>query len=158
LWLNQEWPAVQRGQLDEPTWQTMGSVARGVFTYRPTSPATQAILPELVLETDRLLDARRQRLFIGTQGVGPVIWMVVLIGGLITLGFVWFFYAPSLRLHLMLGTLMASMYGLMIFLIVSMDHPLWGSVSVDPGALETVVANMDRWTGERMAAPRTSLP
>jgi hypothetical protein len=151
--VHQEWPALQHAGNDEETWQTMDSIARAVFIYQPTSPATQAVFPELVRETDRLLDARRQRLFLGSEGVGAVIWMVVLIGGLITLGFVWFFHAPNLRMHLRLGTLMASMYGLMIFLIVSMDHPLWGRFSVDPAALESVLVNMDRWTSERASAP-----
>jgi hypothetical protein len=38
----------------------------------------------------------------------------------------------------------------MIFLIVAMDHPLWGQFSVQPDAFRAVKANIVRWERERL--------
>jgi len=40
--------------------------------------------------------------------------------------------------------MMAAMFGLMAFLIIAMDHPLWGDVSVTPDALMTARDNINR--------------
>ena len=53
----------------------------------------------------------------------------------------------------MLTSLAASMFGLMIFLILAMDHPLWGKVSVDPGPFRDLEANFVRMHAEQAAAP-----
>lgn len=58
-----------------------------------------------------------------------------------------------MRHHLLVGT-MSAMFGLMIFLIVAMDHPLWGTMSVQPDALKRVQANIVRWENERYREPR----
>ncbi|MBA3542933.1 MAG: hypothetical protein H0T83_00590, partial [Chthoniobacterales bacterium] len=50
----------------------------------------------------------------------------------------------SLRTQLAVTGMMAAMFGLMAFLIIAMDHPLWGDVSVTPDALVTVRDNINR--------------
>ena len=50
---------------------------------------------------------------------------------------------------------MSGMFGLMIFLIVAMDHPLWGRYSVQPATFEVVKQNIERWEAEEVPAPVT---
>jgi hypothetical protein len=123
-----------------------------VYVYEPRSTHAQALYPQLLSNTDELLDARRERLYLGASGVGPVIWFVVAIGALITLGFTWFFHIPSRRAHVMTSGVAAALVGLMLFLILGLDHPAWGSLSVDPGAFVTVKANLVRWRAGTAAA------
>jgi hypothetical protein len=42
----------------------------------------------------------------------------------------------------------------MLFLIVAMDHPLWGRLSVQPDAFRSLLSNYARMTGE--APPSTA--
>ena len=97
---------------------------------------------------DELLDARRMRLFHGQHGIGAVTWIIVLLGGVITLGFACFFSMERLRSQLLLTGMMGSMFGLMLFLIVAMDHPLWGSLGVEPDAFHDLATNMARIRAE----------
>ena len=95
--------------------------------------------------TNSLLDRRRERLFVGQQGIGGTLWVVIILGGMVTIiGYACAFQVHSLRTHLAVTGLMAVMFGLMAFLIVAMDHPLWGHLSVTPDALMTVRTNITR--------------
>ncbi len=97
-----------------------------------------------------MLDARRLRLFLGQQGVGQVTWTIVLLGGLITIGFAAFFWMENTRAQMILTSLMAAVFGLMLTLLVTMDHPLWGSTAVEPGPFSELRVN---WTHPVAAAP-----
>jgi phosphate/sulfate permease len=160
--ITDEWPAEEHNEHSELTSRTVDSVARDIFIYEPRSTHAQLLYDQLLDDVQELLNARRERVYLGSASVGPVIWLVVIIGGIITLGFTWFFYIPSRRAHVITSGVAAALVGLMMFLILGLDHPAWGSLSVDPGAFITVQSNIDRWkaetASEKAVAPVAPLP
>jgi hypothetical protein len=117
--------------------------------------------PQLVSEIEEVLDARRERLFLGERGVGAVTWTIIILGGMITVGFTAFFEMRNRRAQLLLTSLMASMFGLMIFLIAAMDHPLWGRMSVEPDPFRDLQINIARQvsdTHQAVPAPAAPVP
>lgn len=152
-----EWPATQHARASEATWRAMDRLANGVYTFVPTGPHEERVYPQLVGEMEEVLDARRERLYLGQEGVGAVTWTIILLGGMITIGFAAFFRMGSVRAHLLLTGLAAAMFGLMLFLLLAMDHPLWGRVSIDPGAFRDLEASFRRQQAE-MAAPPNLVP
>ena len=59
----------------------------------------------------------------------------------VNMAMVWLF-DMKLITHLLLGGLLASYLGTMIFLIAAMDNPFRGEVSVDPDAFESLYRQM----------------
>jgi hypothetical protein len=150
--ITDEWPAEEYNKRSLLTTVTVDSIARDVFLYEPRSTHAQLLYEQVLDEVQELLNARRERLYLGAESVGPVIWLVIIIGAVITLGFTWFFYIPSRRAHIMTSGVAAALVGMMMFLILGLDHPAWGSLSVDPGAFITVQTNLARWKAETAAA------
>jgi hypothetical protein len=155
LVIGTEWPATQHARASPETWRAMDHLADDVYTFVPSTPAEERVYPQLVGELEEVLDARRERLYLGQQGVGAVTWAIILLGGMITIGFAAFFRMGSVRAHLLLTSLAAAMFGLMLFLLLAMDHPLWGRVSIDPGPFRELEASFLRQRAE-MAAPPTA--
>jgi hypothetical protein len=150
--IDREWPAIAAGAFsDEATWITMDQVARTVITYRPDDEVERIVYAEVLEGLNEVLDQRRERLHLGTAGVGQVTWAVVLFGAAITIGVGLFYNTTSARVHFTLVGLMSAMYGLMIFLIVAMDHPLWGDFSVSADTFVEVRENLQRWDAESAA-------
>ena len=139
-----EWPATQRAESSPATWDAMDHISRDIYTFRPATAQEERVYPQLVNEIEEVLDARRDRLFLGERGVGAVTWTIIILGGLITVGFAAFFNMRNGRAQVLLTSLMAAMFGLMLFLIAAMDHPLWGRLSVDPGPFRDLVVNFAR--------------
>ncbi|HEY4217696.1 MAG TPA: hypothetical protein VGM67_11200 [Gemmatimonadaceae bacterium] len=146
--ITDEWPAEEYNKRSELTAQTADSIARDVFLYEPRSTHAQLLYEQVLDDVQELLNARRERVYLGSASVGPVIWLVVVIGAIITLGFTWFFYIPSLRAHVITSGVAAALVGLMMFLILGLDHPAWGSLNVDAGAFVDVQSSIARWTAE----------
>jgi len=144
LVVGDEWPASAHGRESRRTWAAVDRLTHAVHALTPTSPTEERLLPEIMEQLDALLDARRMRLFLGEQGIGVVTWTVILLGGVITIGFACFFHMERLRSQLLLTGLMGAMFGLMLFLIVAMDHPLWGQLSVQPDAFRSLISNYAR--------------
>jgi hypothetical protein len=155
LVVTDEWPATQHARPSLPTWRAMDALSAGVYTFVPTSAQEERVYPQLVGELEEVLDARRERLYLGQQGVGAVTWVIILLGGMITIGFAAFFRMGSVRAHLFLTGLAAAMFGLMLFLLLAMDHPLWGRVSIAPGPFLELEASFVRQQAEMGAPPQS---
>jgi hypothetical protein len=153
LVIHDEWPATQHAQTSATTWRAMDRLSSDVYTFVPATPREERVYPQLVGEMEEVLDARRERLYLGGRGVGAVTWAIIVIGGMITIGFAAFFRMGSVRAHLLLTSLAAAMFGLMLFLLLAMDHPLWGRVSIDPGPFQDLEASFLRQQAEMSAHP-----
>lgn len=143
-----EWPATQHAQASPSTWHAMDVLSADVYGFVPSTAREERVYPQLVGEMEEVLDARRERLYLGGHGVGAVTWIVIVIGGMITIGFAAFFRMGSVRAHLLLTSLAAAMFGLMFFLLLAMDHPLWGRVSIGPEPFQALEASFARQQAE----------
>lgn len=156
--IDQEWPAVSRGDSSETTDLILDALVRNTIAHEPRSEHERLIYAEVLRNVNELLDRRRQRLHDGRGGIGAVTWIVVLIGGVLTIGVAWFYNTERPSTHYALVCAMAAMFSLMIFLIVAMDHPLWGKFSVGPDAFVEVRSDIQRWDAWRDPAAGTVAP
>ncbi len=85
-----------------------------------------------------MIESRRRRLASVTTQLPPIIWIVVMGGSILTLSLMWLFVVENKRLHDLLTTILASLLGLLVFLIAVMDFPFRGEFSVGPDAFEIV--------------------
>jgi hypothetical protein len=59
----------------------------------------------------------------------------------------------SRRAQYVLTGLMGTSFALMIFLIISMDHPLWGDLSIEPDAFQALETSFARQRAEEGRVP-----
>lgn len=136
--LDVEWPAIQRGGTSIETWVIADGLASEVSTFTPVNHHDELLLPRLLEETQTLLDWRRERIFRGQQGLSRAIWGVICLGGAVTILFACAFRLDGGLKHYLVTAALATIFGLMIFLILALDHPLWGSLSVQPDAFAAI--------------------
>jgi hypothetical protein len=74
----------------------------------------------------------------GNRVPAPV-WVVLICGGFITVGFTYFFGVANLRAQLLMVSALSSLIGLTMFLILVLDLPFTGDVAVDQSAMQDVV-------------------
>lgn len=137
--VNDEWPALRLGRRS-PRTELAGRRLSGALTaYVPGTSQAQLVYPLVLDQVTAFTDARRMRLLTGTDGLDGVTWFVVILGGMVTVGFSFFLRTRTLAVHVLLSSFASSILGLLIFLIVAMDHPLWGDISVDPAPFREVL-------------------
>ncbi len=142
-----EWNSIaDQPESEFPSHESVQQLSIAVLDYEPESDKEHIIYAEIFSGLNHLLDLRRERLHLGRDGVGPVTWLIVALGALITIGMTWFYETRDSSTHYGLVGTMSAMFGLMIFLIIAMDHPILGQFSVDNGPFAEALADIESWS------------
>src|SRR5215510_14145471 len=83
---------------------------------------------------NNLAQYRRMRIFAGNDTVPPVIWLVLLVGGLFAVSYTFFFGMKNIRAQYLITTTLTALISSILFLIYVLDHPFTGAsrVSLEP--------------------------
>jgi hypothetical protein len=80
--------------------------------------------------------SRRERVDQSGSVLPTPLWVVLLAGGALTIGFCYFFSLESFRSQAAMVSILATLIALSLFVILALDLPFSGDVAVGPGALE----------------------
>ena len=111
---------------------------KNLSLVEPSTEAQKILYHEATRTFTSMIESRRRRLASVTTQLPPIIWIVVMGGSILTLSLMWLFVVENKRLHDLLTTILASLLGLLVFLIAVMDFPFRGEFSVGPDAFEII--------------------
>ena len=89
-----------------------------------------------------LTDARRLRVVAADGGLSDIMWAVIWIGAVLSIGVAYFFKIPDAKRHTILVALIAGFLAMVIFMIVINDKPFYGHVSVSPAPYQFMLDRM----------------
>lgn len=136
------------GAVADPDDDRFEEFARAVTGTQPRGPREEGLYPEMVEALDAASADRDARLSEGASGLNGVMWLVVFAGGFITVAFTYLFgFQHTLMQTAMIG-LLATLIGLLLFLMLSLDFPYRGSIHVGPEAFERALAVFDQLDAE----------
>lgn len=138
--LNEEWKTMQRGESSCAVTEIIRKIWNSYSSYLPKNATEQTFFEESVHKLNELGESRRLRLMDARTGVHPVLWFVLIMGGIVTMTFISFFGAESLKAQIVMALLLAMLVGLILFTIVSMDYPFTGSISISPKAFKPMLS------------------
>ncbi len=99
------------------------------------NPRESNIQNHLLDRVQVMADLRRRRINDNRSNVPGVLWFGLIIGACTLIGFVYLFGLKNFVVHLLITAATATMIGLAFGLILALDYPFRGDVSVAP----------DRW-------------
>ena len=89
---------------------------------------------ELYLESLRrlnnLAEYRRLRIFAGNDTVPPMMWLIMLVGGVIMVLYTYFFGVRNIRAQYGMTSALTIMISLILFVVYVLDHPFTGTGKV----------------------------
>lgn len=137
--IDKDWPAMAQGHASADVTEALNRVYATLLHYHADDGIDTVIAAEIFHQLDGLTEARRSRLVASTGIVPRVVWMVLIGGAVITMGFTFFFGTENLHAQ----TLMTGALSVLIFsgllTVVAIDRPFTGSVKVTPEALHAVL-------------------
>jgi uncharacterized protein DUF4239 len=103
---------------------------------------------ELYAETlkrlNNLAQYRRLRIFAGNDTVPSAVWLVLLVGGVFTVSYTFFFGMKNIRAQYIIATTLTVTITLILFLIYVLDHPFTGASKVSAQPLQEVMDVMQK--------------
>jgi len=125
-----EWIAMEGGRDSDEAWARVPPLYRALRRHEPEGDRETAFYEEALSAANDIGDGRRDRLHTAGESL-PAPLVVLLWGGaLLTLGFTILFGVRNPRLHTALVVSYAALLGFSMLLVVVLDHPYSGDVSV----------------------------
>jgi hypothetical protein len=134
--VEEEWPAMAQGKSSPEAWATLDELRGTILGLEPTTGAQQARYTEMLAQLHDLGNARRERLLAAEQGLPPILWVVLILGGVITVFFTYLFGLENTLVHLIMVGSLALIISLSLFTVAALDHPFNGDIRIHPAAYE----------------------
>lgn len=142
LVIKTEWPDQQKGNLDEsvfaPGWDALGRLSTTVAVFEPANLGQNANKAEILHSINNLVKARRTRILAAGEHLPDIVWQILIIAGAVAVVYTYLFGAHNFRIHLAITGLVATTIALAFVLIIALDYPFRGDVSVSDEAFSSV--------------------
>jgi hypothetical protein len=102
------------------------------------------IYAEALKRLNNLAQYRRLRIFAGNDTVPPVIWLVLLVGSVISISYTYFFGMRNIRAQYLIAASLTVTITMILFLIYVLDHPFTGTSKVSSQPLKDVIDIMQK--------------
>jgi hypothetical protein len=132
-------PAMERSQETSRAWVLIDDIRASLQEVEPRTVAGQELYAEGLDQVQRLGDARRARLVAAEESLPTVLWVVLIVGGIVVVGFAYLFGMESTGAHALIVVSLAGVIALVLFTIAAMDHPFSGGARIGPEAFDLVL-------------------
>ncbi len=144
--LTVEWPLMIRGKSVTSEADILIKNIVNEITHSKINNPTEALTLADILTVSRLIyDAREQRIQLSYSSLSAEVWVVILLGTLLTLC-VSYLFGVNFNLHIFIVIAAALMTSSIIFLLISLDKPFQGEFIVGPEPYLSIAAYLDSTT------------
>jgi hypothetical protein len=133
-----EWQSLARGELDPETDERIRNLWQAYHQIEPRTEREQALYGESLRQLSAFEALRWQRLLDSREGVPPPMWLVLIVGAVLTVSFTYLFGAPDVRVQAAITAALATSIAMLLFLIYCLDFPFRGDVQVSQQSIRDV--------------------
>ncbi len=143
--VEKEYPAMRHMKWETPheasveTRNKFDKLWVDIKKIEPKTLQEQSMFNEVLKDINILGQEREKRLIISRDDLPEVIWIAVILGGLITIGFTALFGNENLKGQVVITGLLSIVVSLVIFVVISLNFPFMGEVSIGAEGYEFLI-------------------
>lgn len=137
--VNEEWQTMAAGNPSVTTSEAYDNIWKTYYEIQPQSEREKVFYQEAIDGLGELSHNRRFRLLSSRSGLPVALWVLLIGGGIIAVGFTYLFGIESARTQSFMVAALAGLIGFILFLIVSLDFPFSGDLRIEPEAIKSVI-------------------
>jgi uncharacterized membrane protein YraQ (UPF0718 family) len=141
--VGEEWPLMEHGDSSPRAWELLDEMRASVETHHPTSDAQTVLFDNELGRLHELGNARGARLLEAEEGLPAILWAVLLVGGVIEVGFTYLFGLRSTTVHVLMVAALALVIGLVLFTVAALDYPFKGDIRIGPEAFDEALGSFE---------------
>jgi hypothetical protein len=136
-----EWAAMDDGGRSDDAFRILNEMYLTLSRVETASGTQEVFLAATLDRLHEVSDARLRRLDAAGEGIPDALWAAIIVGGLLTVGFALLFGATNKLLHYLMIWGFTAVVMVQIFVILVMNYPFSGSITVSPHALRAIVVD-----------------
>jgi protein-S-isoprenylcysteine O-methyltransferase Ste14 len=137
--VEQEWPMMEQGQTSPHADSLLRQLRLKLLEFDPNTEGEQVLYERGLTDLHDLDDARRSRLLEVREGIPSLLWVVLVVGGVITVSFTYLFGLKSNVAHALMVAALTLLICAILFTIGEFDYPFSGVVEIRPEAFREVL-------------------
>lgn len=132
------WPLQEKGIVPIGGGDYIDRVQDTLYAFEPKTESQKIVETATINQFNRYVELRRSRLASVTAGLPTALWFVIVFGGVVTIVLTYFLALERFSTHVAMTIFAAIVVSLLVFMIVVVDHPFRGEVSISPDAFRLV--------------------
>ena len=131
-----------QGSSSPKAWATLDELRGTILGLKPPKEGAQQMgydemrYNQMLEQLHSLGDARRERLLYIEEGLPPILWVVLILGGVITVCFTYLFGLDNTLVHVLMVAALAMIISLSLFTVAALDYPFNGDIRIHPAPYE----------------------
>jgi protein-S-isoprenylcysteine O-methyltransferase Ste14 len=132
--VEEEWPMMEQGQTSPHADSLLRQLRLKLLEFDPSTEGEQVLYEQGLTNLHNAIDARRSRLLEVREGIPNLLWVVLVVGGVITVSFTYLFGLKSNVAHGLMVAALTLLISAILFTIGEFNNPFSGVVEVRPEA------------------------
>lgn len=141
--INNEWKMMKNDSDSKLAWKLFDSLWIEFLQYEPHNPKEATFYNKAIDNMEQLGDLRRMRMLSMGSMIPGFMWLVVFLGGMITLGFTYFFAGEKVNVQMWMTGIVSFCLMLFLTLIILMDNPFSSSIAINSDAYREAIQRME---------------
>lgn len=137
-----EWATMARGLPSKTTARALAHLTQAIFDLRVDQYRDLALFQQSLHLLAVIEDNRNERLDSADGSVPPVLWLVLIAGAMITLGYPSFFGTSNLVAQTLMTATLAGLVALILLPALLLDFPFTGQVVLSSGAFDEALQQL----------------
>jgi Protein of unknown function (DUF4239) len=137
-----EWPTMAVGEPSDVVVKDLDRLSRAIFDVKPQSWQELALYQDALRLLAVITDNRNERLDSADGSMPKILWFVLIVGGLITLGYPAFFGSTNLVAQILMTGALAALVALAMLLGLAFDYPFTGEVHISAFPFDQALRQM----------------
>ena len=126
------WVEQRAGTKASADGRALRAVRQQVLSIEPNEGGQQARYTAAIQSLNQLNELRRLRADAATSKLSGVMWMIIVLGALMSMCLVYLFRLEDSKLHFLVVSLLSGFLGLVFVMIVLNDRPFFGANGLEP--------------------------
>jgi uncharacterized protein DUF4239 len=141
--ISEEWPAMARNAQSPTAHHLTQQLWYSMISVQAHNASVQTVMDHSLSELTSMTEHRRIRLLQSRQSLPALLWAVLVVGGIVTVGSTCLFGVDNFKLHMVQVFEISFLLSLMLVAIASINRPYQGTVHVSPDAFRYALETMD---------------
>jgi hypothetical protein len=141
-----EWPELAHHRSSPQARAIYRQLQDFVQDQEPTAPAALVRYQQALDTVTNLGNARRERIDLATEGIPVPLWVALVLGAVITVGFAYFFGMKSVVVHALVMFSLTLLITSLLLVPYELNYPFAKGIRVSPTAFVMALERMDKIT------------
>jgi hypothetical protein len=137
--VEEEWPMMEQGQTSPRADSLLRQLRLTLLEFDPRTRGEQVLYERGLTQVHDAVDARRSRLLEVREGIPILLWIVLVVGGVITVSFTYLFGLKSNVAHALMVAALSLLICGILFTIGEFNYAFSGVVEIRPDAFREVL-------------------